>query len=97
MIKPYVVRELLEDEDVFGYILNGCHADAYDHQAQFINDRLSKDLTVAQIAKIVWSGFYLELFVNDGFIVDRKQAEAVMGGSERFLGIAKKIREKMEF
>jgi hypothetical protein len=96
-LQPYIVRDMLEDHDVFGYIKSGSHADAYDRQSAYINDHLSKDLSIDQISKIIWEAFYRELCVCEHFSINRKTAKSIVGDPERFDPIAKEIRKQMAY
>ena len=96
-LKPYVVRDMLEDADIFRYIASGCHADCYDRQATYINDRLSKDLSTDQIAKIIWNAFYTELCVYEQFSINKQAAKGVIGDPSKFDGLAKEIRKQMVY
>jgi len=96
-LKPYVVRELLEDADIFGYIRSGALATIYDQQASIINAHLSDDLSIDQISKVIWNAFYSELCVCEGFTLDKKEAVAILGEPIRFQSIARDIRKKNGF
>jgi hypothetical protein len=93
-----IIEELLEDADVLGYIKAGADHNQYDRAAKKIFDKLSIDLSVAQIEKIIWESFYSDFLVctvgnsNDYFAVDQKQAGYILGEPSRFSGIAKNIR-----
>jgi hypothetical protein len=96
-LKPYVVRDMLEDADLYSYIKNGYHADAYDRQASYINDHLSKDLSTDQISKIIWNAFYTELCVYEQFAINKQTAKAIIGERSKFDGLAKEIRKQMSY
>jgi hypothetical protein len=96
-LKPYVVRDMLEDADLYSYIKNGCHADAYDRQATYINDHLSKDLSTDQISKIIWNAFYAELCVYEQFSLNKQTAKGIIGEPSKFDGLAKEIRKQMSY
>lgn len=99
----HLIRELLEDKDILGYIKAGCTATIYDAQAASITEQLSADLSLAQIAKIIWNAFYAHLGISvvhttkREFVLDKKQAVYVLGEPERFLDIAKLIRQMIKY
>jgi hypothetical protein len=89
---------MLEDADVFGYIKTcAAHADCYDRQAEYINTHLSNDLTVDQIAKIMWDAFYNELCVYEQFVLNKQTAKGIIGEPSKFDGLAKEIRKQMVY
>ena len=88
---------MLEDADIFSYIRSGCHADVYDRQSTYINAHLSNDLTVDQIAKIMWDAFYTELCVYDEFSLNKQTAKRIIGEPSKFDSLAKEIRNKMAY
>jgi|ERR1017187_4515807 hypothetical protein len=96
-LKPYVVRDMLEDADFFGYIKIGALADIYDRQATYINEHLSKDLSTDQIAKIIWNAFYTELCVYEQFSLNKQTAKGILGEPSKFDGLAKEIRKQMTY
>lgn len=96
-LKPYIVRDMLEDADAFGYIQKGALADCYDQQANYINERLSNDLSVDQIAKIIWNAFFHELCVYDDVKLSKKEAIAIIGDPSRFEVLAKLIRKQLKY
>jgi hypothetical protein len=97
-----ILREILEDADLFGYIRAGAYVDTYDPAADRILPRLFKDQTLAQIQAIVWSAFYTEFCTGtiggseEPFALDKDEAMAIIGGPERFQGIALNIRDIFE-
>lgn len=96
-LKPYIVRDMLEDTDILGYIKLGALADCYDRQAEYINDHLSNDLSVSQISKIIWNAFYAELCVYEQFAINRQTAKGIIGEPSRFDDVAKEIRKQMGY
>jgi len=96
-----IIEELLEDADVLGYIKMGADHNQYDRSAKKIFDKLSIDLSVDQITKIIWDSFYSDFLVctvgnsSDYFAVDKNQAGYILGEPSRFFGIAKNIRHIM--
>lgn len=98
-----ILRELLEDTDLHHYIAYGASPTIYDPIASAVFDCLSPDLSVKQIAKLLWRAFYEDLalsFVggtNTPFIVSKQQAIYLLGPFEHFTSIAKKIREQLAY
>lgn len=93
-----IVKEILEDADALRYIVAGADHAQYDLSASRIFAKLSNDLSVAQIEKIIWNEFYYDFCVgtigntNDYFAIDKTQARYILGEPSRFNGIAKNIR-----
>lgn len=93
-----ILKEMLEDADLFGYIRAGAYATEHDRIAELIFPKLSEDLSLSQIQDIVWDSFYLELCQctigneTELWVLDRDQARVIIGDPERFKGIALNIR-----
>lgn len=93
-----IIQELLEDADILGYIKAGADHAEYDKAAIKIHEKLSADLSVAQIERIVWEAFYYDFLVctvgnsNEFWSVGKNQARYILGPPDRFAGIAKNIR-----
>jgi len=98
-----LIRDLLEDADLFGYVAAGSFCDIYDKHAELIAAKLSKDLSVDQIENVIWDVFYQELCVcniagsNEPWVLDRKHAAAIIGGPDRFEPIAITIRNMIGY
>jgi hypothetical protein len=96
-----ILKEILQDADVFGFIGAGAYADAYDREAQFILDYLSKDLSIEQIQNIIWHAFYQECCIcqnsltNEPWMLDTNQAMFIIGDPERFKDLAYMIRHSV--
>jgi hypothetical protein len=93
-----LVKELLQDADALGYIRAGAYPNEYDKAAASIFERLSPDLSVDQIARVIWYAFYYEFLVgtvgksNDYWSVGKNEAVNILGDASRYTGIAKTIR-----
>lgn len=93
-----ILREIFEDADIFVFIKAGAYIDAYDRVADLILPKLSKDLSISQIQDIIWEAFYQDCCrgniggTKEPFDLDKEQARAILGHSDRFKGIAINIR-----
>jgi hypothetical protein len=96
-----ILEELLEDNDPLNYIKAGAYVDIYDPAAEIIYKKLSKDLSIAQIQKIIWNSIYKEFCIGtvpgtgEKFTLDKKQAVIIIGSPERFKSLAHDIRDKV--
>lgn len=93
-----ILKEMLEDADLFGYISAGAYADVYDNAAVLIFPKLSKDLSLSQIQHIIWDAFYLEFCTGviggtkEPWMLDSAQAMITIGSPGQFKGLALNIR-----
>lgn len=95
-----LLKEMLEDADLFGFIRASSFVDCYDYIAEDIFPRLSKDLSISQLQNIIWDAFYRDLCVceigisKEPWILDRDQAVVILGPPDRFKGVALNIRHQ---
>jgi hypothetical protein len=93
-----LIQELFEDADLYGYKKAGADATIYDKAAEQVFKRLSSDLSVEQICKIIWDACYWDFCFatlgnsNEYWALGKKQALPILGEASRFVGIAKNIR-----
>lgn len=98
-----IIREILEDFDLFLFIQHGAYADIYDHQAELISQRISKDLSVSQIEKIIWQVFYEEFCnctvggTDIPWTLDKDQARIILGDPDRYESLAYTIRQLTDY
>lgn len=98
MTSIIILKELLEDNDPIKFIFNGADANIYDKTAELIYPQLSKDLSIDQLQRIIWTAFYQTTCVcevaisKEVFVIDESQAAAIIGGYERFKDLAYAIR-----
>lgn len=94
-----ILKEILEDADIFSFISAGAYADVYDNEAQFISDHLSEDLSIDQIQNVIWYAFYQECCVCNNVLtgepweLDTDQAMFVIGDPVNFKSLAITIRQ----
>ena len=96
-----LIKELLQDADALGYIRAGAFANEYDKAAAKIFEKMSIDLSVDQIARVIWHVFYYEFLVgtvgnsNEYFAVGKNDAVNIIGDASKYVGIAKTIRKTL--
>ena len=94
-----ILKEMLEDADLFGMIKAGSDAAIYDKVAMRVFPLLMKDLTISQIEGLLWDGFYEDFCVcttddkNVPWVLDKRQASSIIGHPSRFKGLALNIRQ----
>jgi hypothetical protein len=93
-----ILKEMLEDADLFGMIRAGADADVYDRVCVLAFPRFMKDLSIDQIQLILWEAFYEDFCkcsigsTDEPWALDKKQASPIIGSPERFKGLAMNIR-----
>lgn len=96
-----LVKELLQDADALGFIKAGAYATEYDRTAVKIFEKLSPDLSVNQIARVIWYAFYYDFLIgtvgnsNEYWSVGKNEAVNILGDATRYTGIAKTIRQTL--
>jgi len=96
-----LLKEMLEDADLFGFIREGAYATSYDDCAEDIFSHLSKDLSIEQINNIIWDVFYHRFCVcvvggtGESFVLDKAQAATILGSPDRYKDLAFNIRHSI--
>lgn len=96
-----IVQNILELADPYRFISAGADYVVYDRVAAVIFGTINKNLTAEEIQQIIWNEMYNEFCVckiadsKEDFILDYKNAVAILGTPERFLEIAKNIKSQL--
>lgn len=96
-----ILKEMLEDADLFGMTRAESYVDVYDNAAEIIFPLLLKDLSIAQIQAIIWEAFYRDFCcctiggTKESWVLGREQARFIIGHPDRFKALAVKIRREI--
>jgi hypothetical protein len=94
------IKEILQDADILYMIRNGADTDIYDHAAESIHYSLKTyDIDIDRLQNLIWDAFYLAFCIctigntGDIWLLERDQANIILGRPDRYKGIAMNIRE----